>query len=52
MQPNRVVPSLDKAETGHSGLDLRGEAATFEQCAFQGLEEALAQAIMYLTGTV
>ena len=39
MQPDRVVPAFNKAETGHFRLGLRREPAALQQFAFQRGEE-------------
>src|ERR1700724_998766 len=46
MQSHRVVPAFDKGEAGDLRLGLRRKAATFQQLAFEGREEALAHRIV------
>src|SRR6266446_5361461 len=46
MQPRRVVPAFDEAEAGHLRLGLRRKAATLQQLAFEGREEALAHRVV------
>src|SRR6266403_146229 len=46
MQPRRVVPAFDEAEAGHLRLGLRRKAATFQQLALEGREEALAHRVV------
>src|SRR6267142_168935 len=46
MQSHRVVPAFDKGEADDLRLGLRGKAATFQQLAFEGREEALAHRIV------
>src|SRR5712675_1051948 len=46
MQSHRVVPAFDKGEADDLRLGLRRKAATFQQLAFEGREEALAHRIV------
>lgn len=46
MQPDWVVPIFDEAEAGHFGFGLGCKAASYQQLAFQGREEALAHGIV------
>ena len=40
--PGGIVDAFDGAEAGHACLELRGQAASLEQCALEGGKEALA----------
>ena len=44
--PVRVVPGLDEAEDGHARLGLGLEAATGQEFALKGCEEALAHRVI------
>jgi hypothetical protein len=46
MPPGGIVEAFDEAEAGPPRRDLRGEAAPFEQFAFEGGKEALAQGVV------
>src|ERR1700743_823008 len=46
MAPRRVIPALDVAEDGHSGLGLRGEPPACQQFALERCEEALAHGVV------
>ena len=44
--PGGIVKAFDEAEAGHACLDLRDEPAPFQQFAFEGGKEALAQGVV------
>ena len=46
MLPMRIVPALDEVEDGHSGVGLGREAATVQQFALEGGEEALTEGVV------